>query len=286
MISADFGQVPLQMAGQSRAVVEHAEQDRRPPFAARRQHLARTVVAVPMPEPVHVCGLVAAYLTRLEPGLGGQRAGGLARRHRATPGQATGGEESPDRRVGWHRAQLRAGLGQGGQIVVMQLSTPALVGVILGQQGLAQRRGHRCLLTSVLAPFAAQHADRVVPLIAGTVKPSLQGRDAEADRRTGAWVSPLACRQLPQCRAQCALRRRCSQQLTDHRKAQLCPALMHPRAISPCHAQLRKMRGSTVGTPPMAGDEHPLRIVSLRQNARIADAPPVNGPRNRNKAVS
>jgi hypothetical protein len=36
----------------------------------------------------------------------------------------------------------------------------------------------------------------------------------------------------------------------------------------------------------MADDEHPLRIVSLRQNARIADAPPVNGPRNRNKAVS
>jgi hypothetical protein len=121
------------------------------------------------------------------------------------------------------------------------------MGAILSQQGLAQRRGHRCLLTSILAPFAAQHADRVVPLIAGTVKPSLQGRDAEADRRTGAWVPPLACCQLPQCRAQCAFRRRCSQQLTDHRKAQLCPALMHPRAISPRHAQLRKMRGLTVG---------------------------------------
>jgi hypothetical protein len=35
----------------------------------------------------------------------------------------------------------------------------------------------------------------------------------------------------------------------------------------------------------MAGDEHPLRIDAVRQKARIADAPPVNGPRNRSKAV-
>ena len=33
-------QIPLQMAGQSRAIIEHAEQDRRAPFAARRQHLS------------------------------------------------------------------------------------------------------------------------------------------------------------------------------------------------------------------------------------------------------
>jgi hypothetical protein len=42
----------------------------------------------------------------------------------------------------------------------------------------------------------------------------------------------------------------------------------------------------TVRAPPMAGDAHPLRVGGARQRARIADAPPVNGPRKRNKAVS
>jgi len=36
----------------------------------------------------------------------------------------------------------------------------------------------------------------------------------------------------------------------------------------------------------MARDEHPLRIGAVRQKQRIADAPPVNGARNRSKAVT
>jgi hypothetical protein len=36
----------------------------------------------------------------------------------------------------------------------------------------------------------------------------------------------------------------------------------------------------------MTGDAHPLRIDDTRQKARIADAPPVNGSRNRSKEVS
>ena len=46
---------------------------------------------------------------------------------------------------------------------------------VSGQQGPAQRRSHRPLLAGVLASFAAQHAARVLPLIGGTVKPSLPG---------------------------------------------------------------------------------------------------------------
>ena len=34
-----LGQIPLEMAGEARAIVEHAEQDRRHPLAAGRQHL-------------------------------------------------------------------------------------------------------------------------------------------------------------------------------------------------------------------------------------------------------
>ena len=33
-------QIPLQMAGQPRVIIEHTEEDRRAPFAAWRQHLA------------------------------------------------------------------------------------------------------------------------------------------------------------------------------------------------------------------------------------------------------
>ena len=47
-----------------------AEQDRRRPFAALREHLARADVAIPVPQAIHILGLVAADLTLDEPGLG------------------------------------------------------------------------------------------------------------------------------------------------------------------------------------------------------------------------
>src|ERR1700735_4763721 len=45
-----FRQIPLQMAGQPRVIVEHAEQDRRLPFATRRQHLFGADMTIPVPE--------------------------------------------------------------------------------------------------------------------------------------------------------------------------------------------------------------------------------------------
>ena len=46
-----LGQIPLQMAGQPRAVIEHAEQDRRRPLAAWGEHLARAMMAIPVERP-------------------------------------------------------------------------------------------------------------------------------------------------------------------------------------------------------------------------------------------
>ena len=274
-----LGQIPLQMAGQPRAVVEHAEQDRRSPFAARRQHLARTVMTIPVPQTVHVLGLVAAHLARIEPGRGGQRAGGLARRHRTTPGQAVGGQEPPDRRVGWHRPQLGPGLGQGDQIVVMQLRTPAFVGVILGQQGLAQRRGHRRLLTGVLAPLAAQHAHRVMPLIAGTVEPSLQRGDAEADRRAGARVPPFAGRQLlaaPRASAPFAGGAASNWPITEKRsRAQRSCTRDPPRSATPALRQNERADGKRPrrwpATSILCGSAAPVRKRASPMRRRSAD---------------
>jgi hypothetical protein len=72
-------------------------------------------------------------ITCLEPCRRRQRAFGLTRRHRSPFGQAVCGQEPPNRRVGRRRAQLGPGLGQGNEIRVMQLGTPAFVGVILRQ---------------------------------------------------------------------------------------------------------------------------------------------------------
>src|SRR5437762_2839081 len=64
------------------------EQQRRGPLAARRQHLARAVMEIPMPQAVDMGGLVAAHFTLLEARLGAQGALGLSRRQRAAPVQA------------------------------------------------------------------------------------------------------------------------------------------------------------------------------------------------------
>ena len=90
------------------------------------------------------------------------------------PGQAVRCQEPPDRRVGRHRPQLGAGLGQGDQVVVMQLGTPAFVGGILRPQGLAQCWGHRRLLAGILAPLASQHTDRVMLLIPAAIVPVMR----------------------------------------------------------------------------------------------------------------
>ena len=93
---------------------------------------------VPMPQAVDVLGLVAAHLALVEPRRGRQRAVGLPRGARAALVQAMRSQEPKDRRVGRHGPKLAPGLGQGDQIVVMELGTPALMGGILGEQRLAQ----------------------------------------------------------------------------------------------------------------------------------------------------
>lgn len=152
-----------------------------------------------MPGSVHIPGFVAADLARIEPGRGSQRAGGLARRHRATPGQAMGGQEPPHRGVGGHRPQLGPALGQGHQIVMMQLRTPTPVGLVLSPQGLAQRGGHRRLLAGILATLAPQHTHRIMAFIAGAIEPSFERGDAEANRRPGARMLPFARRHTASC---------------------------------------------------------------------------------------
>ena len=57
-----LGEVPLQMAAQSRMVVEDAQGDRRLPLAAGREDLQPAVVEIAMPQRADVLGFVAADL--------------------------------------------------------------------------------------------------------------------------------------------------------------------------------------------------------------------------------
>ena len=58
-------EVPLQVAAQSRVVIENAQHDRALPLAAVREHLERPVVEIEMPQGPDVLGFVAADLSSL-----------------------------------------------------------------------------------------------------------------------------------------------------------------------------------------------------------------------------
>ena len=74
--------------------------------------------------------------------------------------------------IGRHRPQAGLRLGQGDQIVVVQLDAPALVGGVLREHGAPQPpRSIGRLLAGVGAQLAAKHADRIVPLAQGAVVP-------------------------------------------------------------------------------------------------------------------
>ena len=148
-------QIPLEMAGQTRTVIEDAEQQRRPPFALGRQHLARAVMEIPVPQAVDVLGLVAAHLARLQSGLRRQRAGRLPGTPRPVLDQVVGAQEAAHRRIGRRGPELGALRDQGDQVVVVKLGAPALVRGILGKQRLAQGVAHRRLAAGVPAALAA-----------------------------------------------------------------------------------------------------------------------------------
>ena len=116
-------------------------------------------------------------------------------------------------------------LGQGTQIVVVQLHRPARMGAVLRAQHLAD--GHSHLLDAGIgAYFAPQDRHRIAPLAARPQQPALDGRSRKAHRLTADRMLPGACCQLLYLGAQLALGRRRRQQLPDHREAQMRPAFV------------------------------------------------------------
>ena len=122
------------------------------------------------------------------------------------------------------------------QIVVVEPGAPTLVRGVLRQHGLAQRVAHRGLPPGVGAPLAAQLADRIGPLLQGTVIPALDGGKAKAHRLAGAGMAPLARRKGRDLGAQLALGRRRRQQLSDDGEAQMRPSLVDSES---CEAYIK-----------------------------------------------
>ena len=227
-----LGQIPLKMAGEARAVVEDAEQDGRHPFAARREHLPRSVMAVPMPQAVDILGLVAADLALDNACLGTLCPFGSARAQAPALVETIGAHEATQGRIGRHRLEVWPRLGQRDEVVMVELDAPALMCGVLRDDDATHGRADGVLLPGVGAQLAAQHADRIGALVERAVVPALDGREAEADRLARGRMPPGAGRQRFDRGLQLALVGRRGQQLADDGEAQVRPPLMNPS--SPC----------------------------------------------------
>jgi hypothetical protein len=239
-----LGQIPLQVTGKPRSVVEHAEQNGRHPLATFGEHLARTVMAVPVPQAINVLSLVAAHLAIGDAGLGALGTVGSARCHAPPPGEAIVAHEPAQRGVGRHRLKLGPRFGQRDQVVVMELDAPALVRGVLREDGLAHGIADRNLLSGVGAQLAAEHADWIGALLQGPVIPSLDGREAELDLIAGGRMLPCAGGERRDRRLQLTLGGWRRQQLADHGEAQ-----MRPPLVDPCASRWTSCLLDHAGTP-------------------------------------
>src|SRR4029077_20205748 len=111
----------------------------------------------------------AAHLPLVAASLGALGARCPARRHPAPFAEVIALEKAAQRRIGRHRPQFRPRLTECRQIVVVESGAPALVGGVLRQYGLAYCVADDAFATSVGAPFAAQLADRIIPLSQGDI---------------------------------------------------------------------------------------------------------------------
>jgi len=82
----------------------------------------------------------------------------------------------------------------------------------------------RVLPSGIGADLAAEHADRIGPLLQGTVIPVLDGGEAEADGLASGGMLPCAPGQPLDRGLQLAFGGRRRQQLSDDGEAQLCRA--------------------------------------------------------------
>src|SRR5579864_3437674 len=111
----------------------------------------------------------------------------------------------------------------------MELDAPAFVRGVLREHSLPHGVTDRVLPSGIGADLAAEHANRIGPLLARAVIPVLDGGEAEADGLAGGRMLPCAPGQRLDRGLQFAFDGRRRQQLPDDGEAQVRPPLMNAR---------------------------------------------------------
>lgn len=96
-------------------------------------------MAVPVPQPVDVLGLVAAHLALDDACFGALGPFRPARGEATALVEAVGAHEAEQRRIGRHRLKIGLCVGERDQVVVVELDAPALVAGVLGEDGAGGR---------------------------------------------------------------------------------------------------------------------------------------------------
>ena len=232
-----LAEIPLQMTDQSRAIIDDAEEHGRRPLSAHRQHRTRAEVTVPVNEPAHVLGLIAAHLARGEPCLGALGTERVAGRQASALAPALALEQTPDARVGGNGRECGVRFSARAQVIVMELDRPTRVGGVLRAQLLTDRQRH-LLRAGIRAHLAAKYRDRIASLAPRPQQPALDRRERKAHRLAGDRMLPGTCAQPLELSTQRAPRRRSRQKLPNDREAQMCPTLVYGRVFWPAHLRI------------------------------------------------
>src|SRR6204780_5946897 len=116
----------------------------------------------------------------------------------------------------------------------MELDSPTFVRGVLREHDLPPGVTDRVLPAGIGADLAAEHPDRIGPLLQGAVIPVLDGGKAEANGLAGGGMLPCAPGQPLDRGLQLAFGGRRRQQLSDDGEAQVRPPLVNPGTS--CHA--------------------------------------------------
>ena len=185
-----FAAVPLDVTGQARVVVEHAQHLGPDPASLSDQDLARGLVVVEVPEAVDVLGLVAAHLASFQTFPGEKLPGGRMARKPFPARQPLALHVTQERGVGRERSDGRLAEHELLEVVVVQLHAPRGVVVVLALHGLPQKRRETGLCADVLTNAVTQSADGIARCRKGAVVPPLDRRDGKVNRLARDRVTP------------------------------------------------------------------------------------------------
>ena len=249
-------EVPLEMADEAGVIVEEADQPWSRPLSARREHFARAVVEVGVPEGMGVRDLEAAHLAVVEALHGVVLRGRIVGGDPAPAEKVVGFGIPANRGVGRQGTDLRFRRHPGREVVVVQAEAPALVRGVLIEENPARLLTQRRLSARVAPPLATQGPDRIGLGGAGRVVPPFDGGEAEPGGLARDRMEPALAGQLLDLCAQFPRGRRRGQQRSDHREPQVGPAFVGGRSILIRH-RVRSLLAAATGRRKDRNEPYP-----------------------------